>query len=198
MSTDPDIDPYNMIWSRVYAHTPMRRFLVSLPSSQTRLGNPTWVFVPTTLCFNNPFSFIQVVLCMQRGVKSDSRTFLVMQARALNLYYALSLTSVCDSFYDNTSALHTCSQCSQHCWVVRLNLSLVPPSLQYTCTHQVFFMLELQCVLVWSKICFLCQVMQRVCDMIHVMKLATFWKIYIEGNFLRRVRFWLFCNNLLE
>lgn len=60
----------------------------------TKLTDPTLVFVPTALTFNNPFSFIQVMLCIQRGVNLDSRTFLVMQARALDSYYALSLTSV--------------------------------------------------------------------------------------------------------
>lgn len=74
----------------------MKRFIV-LPKFRcltTKLTDPTLVFVPTAFTFNNPFSYIQVVLCMQRGVKVDSRTFLVMQARALDLYYALSLTSV--------------------------------------------------------------------------------------------------------
>lgn len=75
----------------------MKRFIV-LPKFSCltiKRTDPTLVFVPTTLTFNNPqHSFIQVLLCMQRGVNLDSRTFLVMQARALDLYYALSLTSV--------------------------------------------------------------------------------------------------------
>lgn len=74
----------------------MKRFIVfpKFRCLTTKLTDPTLAFVPTALTFNNPFSFVQVVLCMQRGGNFDSRTFLVMQARALDLYYALSLTSV--------------------------------------------------------------------------------------------------------